>query len=81
MSDNPKSDLDKVQMYRNIVLQYEAVDAEIDALLMSHGGGSEKMSDDERARYRQLANRRDELLNEMRLLEMQLLDDEDEITP
>jgi hypothetical protein len=78
MTDNQKNDLDKVQMYRKIVLQYEAVDAEIDALIMAHGGGSEKMTDEERARYRQLANRRDELLNEMRLLEKQLLDDEDE---
>ena len=76
MSDNQKDDLDKVQMYRNIVLQYEAVDAEIDALIMQHGGGSENMTDEERARYRQLANRRDELLNEMRLLEKQLLDEE-----
>lgn len=80
MTDNQKSDLDKVQMYRTIVLQYEAVDAEIDALIMAHGGGSEKMTDEGRAHYRELANRRDELLNEMRLLEKQLLDDDDEIT-
>ncbi len=78
MTDNQKSDLDKVQMYRTIVLQYEAVDAEIDALIMAYGGGSEKMTDEGRARYRELANRRDELLNEMRLLEKQLLDDDTE---
>lgn len=77
MADNQENDLDKLQMYHSIVLQYEAVDAEIDALIMAHGGGSEKMTDEERIRYRELANRRDELLNEMRLLEKQLLDDEE----
>jgi hypothetical protein len=81
MANDESDALQKVQNYRSIVLQYEAVDAEIDALIMAHGGGSEKMTDEERTRYRELANRRDELLNEMRLLEKQLLDDDDEITP
>jgi hypothetical protein len=77
MPDDEKDALQQVQNYRKIVLQYEAVDAEIDTLIMTHGGASENLSDEERARYRQLANRRDELLNEMRLMERQLLGEDE----
>lgn len=68
----------QVQNYRQLVLRYEALDEEIDALIMKHGGTSEKMPDDDLRHYRELARQRDELLNDMRLMEHQLLLDEDE---
>lgn len=71
--------LHEVQEYRKIVLMYEATDAEIDKLIMAHGGASEKMSPDDMERYRRLARQRDELLNEMRLLERRLLSEEDDV--
>ncbi len=77
MPDGESSELGKVQRYREIVLRYEAVDAEIDALLTQHGGASENLSDEERGRYRQLAAQRDDLLNEMRVLEQELLEDDE----
>ncbi|MDZ4764618.1 MAG: hypothetical protein SGI73_08700 [Chloroflexota bacterium] len=74
-----QSDLsNQVQTYRQLVLRYEALDEEIDALIMAHGGTSEKMPAADLRRYRDLARQRDELLNEMRLMEHQLLLDEDE---
>jgi hypothetical protein len=68
----------QVAAYQKLVLRYEALDEEIDALIMAHGGTSEKMPPDDLTRYRALARERDELQNEMRMLEHQLrLDDED----
>lgn len=69
--------LQQVQHYRDVVLQYEAVDDEIDSLLMAHGGKSDQLPPSEMARYRKLAQKRDDLFNEMRLLERVLLDDHD----
>lgn len=74
MPDN--DDLINVQTYRNLVLRYEAMHAEINGLFQTHPGGTETMTDQEVAQYRDMARQRDELLNEMRLLEQQLLDDE-----
>lgn len=74
MPDN--DDLTSVQTYRNLVLQYEAMHAGINALFQTHPGGTETMTERELAQYRDMARQRDELLNEMRLLEQQLLDDE-----
>jgi hypothetical protein len=68
----------QMAQYQQIVLRYEALDAEIDALIMAHGGTSEKMPAADLRRYRELARQRDELLNEMRLMEHQLALDEDE---
>lgn len=68
---------DRVDLYRQIVLQYEQINAEI-AALFAHGGGSDHMTDADRARYRELSHRRDELQNEMRLLEQQLLDEDED---
>ena len=66
----------QVEDYRRIVLQYEAIDEEIDALLASHGGDAEAMSMAELERYRGLARQRDDLFNEIRMLEQTLLHDE-----
>lgn len=76
MSNDDRDMLERVQQYRQLVLRYEALDAEIDALIMSHGGASEKLPKEAFERYRTLARERDEVHNEMRLLEQQLLDDE-----
>jgi hypothetical protein len=78
MQDDTKTreQLRDVQDYRKLVLLYEAVDAEIDKLIMEHGGHSEHMPDADFARYRELAHRRDELQNEIRATEQRLLGDE-----
>jgi hypothetical protein len=69
--------LQLVQRYQELVLVYEALDREIDNLIMSFGGASEKMPPEEFARYRHLARRRDDVQNEMRELEVELrIDDE-----
>ncbi len=72
--DNP---LAQVQAYRKLVLLYEALDKEIDDLLMSYGGHTEKMPPDDLARYRELALKRSEMQNEMHILEQLLSIDED----
>lgn len=79
MADNRSDALREVQKYRKIVLIYEALDEEIDKLIMENGGVSEKMPPEALERYRDLARKRDDVLNEMRVLEQKLqLDDETE---
>jgi|FLYN01.1.fsa_nt_gi hypothetical protein len=79
MSQDERSALHQVQKYRKMVLLYEALDEEIDELIMANGGGTENMSEADLARYRELARKRDEVLNEMRILEQELhLDDSNE---
>lgn len=75
MPDNGNDTRTRVDLYRQIVLEYERINAEI-AALFARGGGSDHLTDADRARYRQLSRRRDELQNEMRLLEQQLLNDD-----
>jgi hypothetical protein len=77
MGDHDSDVLRQVQQYRQVVLQYEALDEEIDTLIMAHGGTSEKMPAEDLQRYRALARQRDDLLNEMRAMEQLLLDDEE----
>jgi hypothetical protein len=75
MSDDMMHD---VQRYRQMVLDYEALDEEIDTYIIERGGKSEhEMTADELTHYRELSRRRDELLNEIRMLEHQLKLDED----
>ncbi|MCC6613118.1 MAG: hypothetical protein IT320_06540 [Anaerolineae bacterium] len=71
-----REQLKEVLEYRKLVLLYEAVDAEIDQLIMQHGGRSEDMPDADRDRYRDLARQRDDLQNDMRAMEQRLLDEE-----
>ena len=68
--------LAKVQNYRKIVLIYEGLNREIDKLLTAHAGGTEHMSADDLARYHGMARKRDELFNEMRNIEQQLLNED-----
>lgn len=76
MADDAHDLRQQVEDYRRIVLQYEAIDEAIDALLAPHGGDAEAMSMDELERYRSLARERDDLFNEIRMLEETLLRDE-----
>ncbi len=84
MADSPQTggadvpgDLGRVQQYQKLVLEYEALDEEIDALLARNRGVTEQMSDDDYERYRELAHHRDFVYNQMKELESQiLLDDE-----
>lgn len=71
MTDD-RSALHRIQEYRKIVLLYEALDREIDDLIMAHGGFPEKMPPEALTRYRELARRRDDLQNEMRSIEQEL---------
>ncbi len=77
MGENDSDLLQQVQYYRKVVLMYEALDEQIDALIMAHGGTSDQMPWEDLRRYRDLARQRDELLNEMRTLEQQLLTDDE----
>ncbi len=84
MTANPQSDetggpgeLDQVKEYRKLVLEYEALDEEIDALLAEYNGATENMPDEEYYRYRELAHHRDYIYNRMKELERQLFADDD----
>ncbi len=73
MSGAQKSDqLKLVQRYRELVGDYESLDKRIDDLIMRHDGGTESMSEADFEAYRELARRRTEVQNEMRILEQQL---------
>ncbi|MBN2306046.1 MAG: hypothetical protein JXQ72_16305 [Anaerolineae bacterium] len=80
MADDPQAngtgDLDQVQAYRRLVLEYEALDEEIDELLAKHQSGTDHMSAEELDRYRTLARRRDDVYNRVKALEHQILDDD-----
>ena len=66
----------KVEAYRDAVLRYEKLHAEVNALIRAHAGESQNMSAESRARYRELARQRDEAMNDVLWLEQQLQDDE-----
>ncbi|HML21197.1 MAG TPA: hypothetical protein PKD09_06095 [Aggregatilinea sp.] len=76
MQPNP-DDLNRIQTYQQMVLKYEALDEEIDALLTRFNGATENMPDQEFAHYRRLAYERDETYNQMKELERQILLDDD----
>lgn len=65
---------ENVARYQQVVADYEALDREIDALLASYRGRLDQMEGEDKQRYRQMSRRRDELLNEMRVLEQDLFD-------
>ena len=72
MTASDKDQLALVARYRQVVEAYEALDNKIDDLIMSKGGKSEDLSSEDRRLYQKWARKRNELLNEMRLLEQQL---------
>ncbi len=65
----------KAQEYQKSVLEYEALDRQIDELLSARGGVSENLSDEDYAHYRELADLRDLAYNRMKTLERSLLDE------
>ncbi len=69
--------LRQVQNYRKIVLIYEGLQSQINELLKRYGGSSQNMTDEDRENYRLLAKKRDEVMNEMRVLEQMLLQEEE----
>jgi hypothetical protein len=77
MSDDQRDALHRVQEYRKIVLLYEALDKQIDDLIMTYGGVMEKMPPEALTRYRELARQRDDMQNDMRALEQELQIDEE----
>ena len=68
--------LTQVQHYRDLQLHYEALDTAIDRLLTDHQSDVGGLSPDDLARYRNLFQQRAEVLNEMRILEQILFDEE-----
>lgn len=70
-------DIERVQRYKQLVLEYEALDEEIDALLAQHGGATEKMPDEAYQRYRELAIHRDYVYNQMKRLEREIFPDDE----
>lgn len=79
MTDNSDMIMD-IQAYRDVVLQYEAAHAAVNALLAANNGASENMTEADLSTYRHLARERDELFNEMRWLESQLFEESQVIT-
>ncbi len=77
MSEEANNNLELVQQYNKLVLEYEALDEQIDNLIMANGGGTERMSEANVKQYREWAQHRTEILNEMRILEQQLQMDDD----
>lgn len=71
-----QSDREQVQVYREMVLRYESLDEQIDALIMGYGGTSDRMPPEAHTEYRQLANQRDELLSDIRAMEQELFPDQ-----
>lgn len=79
MSEDNQNPLELVQQYQKLVEIYEALDEKIDNLIMANKGGTEHMSADDLKQYREWADQRSEVLNDMRMLEHQLnMDDEEE---
>jgi hypothetical protein len=84
VTDHPRStsstdpgDLDRVKEYEKLVLEYEALDEQIDGLLARNSGATENMSDEDYEQYRELANHRDYIYNQMKALERQILSDDE----
>ncbi len=76
-SDPDPDEMERIEQYRRLVLEYEALDEEIDTLLAQHRGATENMSDEDFDRYRELAHRRDALYNRMKTVASQIrLEDE-----
>lgn len=71
------NDLERVKLYRELVLEYEMLDDQIDSLLAQHDGATENMSPDDFERYRRLARQRDDVYSRMKALEQELFTEDD----
>lgn len=67
---------EEIQHYKQLVDAYHALDEKIDALLTRYGGHTENMPAEAMEAYRQLARERDDVFNEMRMMEQSLLSDQ-----
>ncbi len=74
--DIPESDKARVELYRRLVLEYEQLDETIDNLLTRNKGGTKDMSEADYQHYRELAERRDAVHNQIRVIESMLLPDD-----
>lgn len=74
---NVPSDIDQVQAYQRLILEYESLDEQVDDLLAGYNGATENMPDEAYQRYRELARRRDFVYHQMKALERQLFPDDD----
>lgn len=75
MNDNNEI-LQQVVLYQKLVEQYEALNDRIQKMLDNVGGDTRKFSPAEFQHYRQTARERDEVFNEVRVLQRQLMDDD-----
>lgn len=72
MPEDKSGQLALVKQYRLLVEAYEALDSRIDELVNANRASRDEMSAADLRQYRELARKRSELLNDMRLLEQQL---------
>ena len=80
--NNPPEDVQaRLKYYQEVVKQYEALDAQIDALMTRNKGASKNMSAPDRALYHDLARQRDDLHHEMQIIENELFDEDDASIP
>ena len=77
MNDVNRRLLNQVQSYRKLVLLYEGYGSKIDKLLMENDGQMENMSPEDLKIYRELAEKRDNVFNEMLILGQELSVDAD----
>ena len=81
MADNPQpdglTDIERVQAYQKTVLEYEALDERSMACWRAITARTETMSDDDYERYRDLADRRDQVYNRLKVLERQIFQDDE----
>lgn len=78
MSDMPDDLRDELARYQALVLDYEALDERIDELLDAYGGKVDQMTGQDKQTYRELHRRRDQLQNDMRMMEHALNIDPDD---
>lgn len=72
MPEPDSAQLAMVRRYRKLVEAYETLDSQIDELVTASRGRADRMSAVDLNAYRELARKRSELLNDMRLLEQRL---------
>jgi hypothetical protein len=78
MNDMPDDLRVELARYQALVLEYEALDERIDELLDTYGGNVDQMVGADKQRYREMFRQRDELLNDMRMMEQSLNIDPDD---
>ncbi len=75
MNENSDS-LQQAAQYQQLVEQYEALNDRIQTMLDNVGGDTRKFAPEEFQQYRQIARQRDEIFNEVRVLQQQWMDED-----